>query len=109
MVIATIVQFGCSGDDSPSVIADTENPVAPLNLIASNITGTSALLSWDASTDNVAVTSYQLYQDGTLVETNLTATSFSPSNLTEASGYSFLHNTRRTTHFSAHLIVNGCV
>ena len=89
VIIATIVQFGCSGDDSPSVVADTENPVAPLNLIASNITGTSALLSWDATTDNVAVTSYQLYQDGTLVETNLTATSFSPSNLTEASGYSY--------------------
>jgi uncharacterized repeat protein (TIGR03806 family) len=81
--------MGCSGDDSPSVVADTENPSAPLNLIVSNITGTSALLSWDAATDNVAVTSYQIYQDGTLIETNLTATSFSPSGLTEGSGYSY--------------------
>lgn len=90
VMIASLMTFvGCSGDDSPTVIADTENPTAPANLIVSNITGTSALLSWDAATDNVAVTSYQVYQGAILVETNLTATSFSPSGLTEGSGYSY--------------------
>ena len=88
--MASIMVFlGCSGDDSPPVIADTENPAAPLNLIVSNITGTSALLSWDAATENVGVTAYQVYQGATLVETSLTATSFSPSDLTEGSGYSY--------------------
>ncbi|MFT4757695.1 MAG: chitodextrinase, partial [Vicingaceae bacterium] len=89
MITSIMVSLGCASDDAPSVVADTESPAAPLNLIASNITGTSALLSWDAATDNVAVTSYQIYQGATLVETNLTATSFSPLGLTEGSGYSY--------------------
>jgi uncharacterized repeat protein (TIGR03806 family) len=90
VMIASIMLFlGCASDDSPTVVADTESPAAPLNLIVSNVTGTSALLSWDATTDNNGVTSYQVYQGTTLVETNLTATSFSPSGLTEGSGYSY--------------------
>ena len=82
------ITLSCGGDDS-SVVIDTESPAAPLNLIVSNITGTSALLIWDASTDNVAVTSYRVYQGATLVESNLTATSFSPSGLAEGSAYSY--------------------
>jgi uncharacterized repeat protein (TIGR03806 family) len=90
IMLATIMVFlGCSSDDSPTIIADTENPTAPVNLLVSNITGTSALLSWDAATDNVAVTSYQVYQGTMLIETNLTAPSFSPSSLTEENSYSY--------------------
>ncbi len=89
MIASIVVFLGCSKNDSSSVVADTERPAAPLNLIVSNITGTSALLSWDAATDNVAVTSYKIYQGGTLVESNITTTSFSPSGLTEGSGYSY--------------------
>ena len=83
------IALSCGGDDSPGVIADTESPTTPLNLIVSNVTGTSALLSWDAATDNVAVTSYQIYQGTTLVETNLTTTNFSLSGLTEGENYSY--------------------
>ncbi|USD24809.1 fibronectin type III domain-containing protein [Flagellimonas marinaquae] len=43
---------------------DTEAPTAPSNLSSNNITETSADLSWDASTDNVAVTDYEVFQDG---------------------------------------------
>ncbi len=81
------IVFSCSKSDS--TVADNQSPTTPLNLIVSNITGTSALLSWDAGTDNVAITSYKIYQGGTLVESNITATSFSPSGLTEGSGYSY--------------------
>jgi uncharacterized repeat protein (TIGR03806 family) len=90
ITIAALMAFlGCSSDDGPSVVADTENPTAPINLIVSNITGTSALLSWDSATDNVRVTSYQVYQGTTLIETNLTATSFLVSGLTEGENYSY--------------------
>ena len=41
---------------------DTEAPSKPTNLLASNITQTTVDLSWDASTDNVEVTSYDVYQ-----------------------------------------------
>lgn len=44
---------------------DTEAPSAPTGLAASNITQTSATLSWTAATDNVAVTRYDVI-DGTL-------------------------------------------
>jgi uncharacterized repeat protein (TIGR03806 family) len=90
LIVASILIFlGCSSDDGPTAVADTLSPAAPANLIVSNITGTSALLSWDAATDNVGVTSYQIYRGGNLVETNITATSFSPSGLTQGRGYNF--------------------
>ena len=41
-------------DEAPAD-SDTENPTAPQNLVASNITQTSANLTWDAATDNVGV------------------------------------------------------
>jgi chitodextrinase len=42
---------------------DTEAPTAPANLNGTNIAITSLDLTWDASTDNVAVTGYIIYQD----------------------------------------------
>jgi uncharacterized repeat protein (TIGR03806 family) len=90
LIVAFIfTALSCGGDDSPGVVIDTQSPAAPLNLIVSNITGSSALLSWDAATDNVGVISYQVYENGVLAETNITATSFSPSALTEGSDYSY--------------------
>ena len=46
-------------------VIDTEAPTAATNLIASNATVNSIDLSWTAGTDNVAVTSYDIYVDGT--------------------------------------------
>lgn len=43
---------------------DTEDPTVPTNLITSNPTSSTIDLTWDASTDNVAVTSYDIYVDG---------------------------------------------
>ncbi len=42
---------------------DTEAPSAPSNLVATNISTTGASLSWVESTDNVAVTGYEVYKD----------------------------------------------
>ena len=46
-------------------VTDTEAPTAATNLIASNPTTNSIDLSWTAGTDNIAVTSYDIYVDGT--------------------------------------------
>ena len=42
---------------------DTEDPTDPTNLVASNPTDNSIDLDWTASTDNVAVASYDIYID----------------------------------------------
>ena len=47
-------------------VVDTEAPTAPTNLTASNPTLSTIDLSWTASTDNIAVTSYDVYVDGIL-------------------------------------------
>lgn len=59
---------------------DTHAPSIPSGLTATNITETSFTLSWSASSDNVGVTGYDVYLDGTLINT-LTATSMNVSGL----------------------------
>ena len=67
---------------------DTEAPTAPTNLQASNITETSVDLSWTASTDNVAVTGYDIYRDGALIGSS-TNTSYAVSGLSPLTDYTF--------------------
>ena len=67
---------------------DTEAPTAPANLAASNITMTSLDLNWDASTDNVGVAGYDVYQNGSLL-TNTTNTYYNVSGLTSGTSYSY--------------------
>ena len=68
--------------------ADTQAPSTPLNVTVSNVTETSADLAWDASTDNVAVVGYDIYQDGSVIASS-NSTSFSVSNLMPATTYLF--------------------
>ena len=68
--------------------ADTEAPSAPSSLAASNITLTTIDLSWSASTDNVGVTGYDVYQDGSFAKT-VTSTSTTMSGLNAGTSYSF--------------------
>ena len=55
---------------------DTQAPTTPGNLAASNVTTNSATVSWSASSDNVGVTGYDVFVNGTL---NGTTTSTSRS------------------------------
>ena len=48
---------------------DTEDPTIPENLHITSITSNSVSLVWDASTDNVGITGYRIYQDETVVKT----------------------------------------
>jgi len=67
---------------------DTEAPTAPSELTASNITQTSLDLFWTASSDNVGVTSYDVFKDGILLG-NTTNTTYSVVGLSAGSTYGF--------------------
>ncbi|SEB50435.1 Por secretion system C-terminal sorting domain-containing protein [Tenacibaculum sp. MAR_2009_124] len=68
--------------------SDTQAPTAPANLTVSNITQTSLSLAWRASSDNVAVTGYDIYQNSTKI-TSTTSTSYTISALSSSTTYSF--------------------
>lgn len=78
--LATRIWGGPEAEDTWGIYtsSDTQAPSVPMNLVTSNITTSSIQLSWDASTDNTVVTSYDVYVDGSLltstVETNYTIT-----------------------------------
>jgi len=67
---------------------DSQAPTAATNLIASGTTDTSTTLSWTASTDNVAVTGYEVYQ-GTTLKGNSAGTSYTVTGLTASTSYTF--------------------
>ncbi len=66
---------------------DTTAPTVPTNLTSSSITTTSATVSWTASTDNVGVTGYKIFRNGTQVGTS-TSTSYGLTGLTAGTTYS---------------------
>ena len=68
--------------------ADTQAPTAPTNLTASGTTQTTTNLSWTASSDNVGVTGYDVYQNGSLLGTTAN-TNYPVSGLTASTTYSF--------------------
>ena len=68
---------------------DIVAPSAPTTLAASGTTQTTTNLSWTASTDNVGVTGYDVYQGTTLKGSTTTATTFAVTGLTASTAYSF--------------------
>lgn len=68
--------------------ADTTAPTTPASLAASGTTATSTNLTWTASTDNVAVTGYNVYSGTTLLAT-VTTTNYVASGLTASTAYTF--------------------
>jgi chitodextrinase len=66
---------------------DGTAPAAPANLSSSNISSSGFTLNWNSSTDNVAVTGYEIYQNGTFVQT-VTGTTASLSGLSNVTTYS---------------------
>ena len=89
-ILATRIWGGTKAEDTWGIYtsSDTQAPTAPTNLSATNVTTFSVDLSWDAATDNIGVTSYDVYVDGNLV-TATSNTSVTISNLTSNTNYSF--------------------
>lgn len=67
---------------------DTAAPSTPTSLAASGTTQTTTTLTWNASSDNVAVTGYEVFLGGSSIGT-VTTTSANITALTAATAYSF--------------------
>ena len=78
----------CGGSCKPCDTNDTQAPSVPLNVSASNITENSVELSWTASTDNVKVTGYDVYQGDSMV-TSVTGISANITGLSANTTYQF--------------------
>jgi len=72
----------------PVATADTSPPTKPTALTSGDITNNSFTLSWTASSDNVAVTSYEVKRDVTVLSGTTPTTSRSISGLTANTAYS---------------------
>ena len=77
-VIATTESWNAVGVSATS--SDILDPTIPLNLVGTNFTEYNIDLSWDASTDNIGVMGYNIYQDGSFIGTSTTL-NYSNSNL----------------------------
>ena len=63
---------------------DTTRPTVPTTLTATAVSASQINLSWTASTDNVAVTGYKVYRDGSLLATLGVVTTYQNSGLTQS-------------------------
>lgn len=72
---------------------DIQNPTAPTNATANNITTDSAELSWTAATDNVGITNYTVYRlenSNYIFEGNTLNLTYTLTNLLVATTYSYV-------------------
>jgi chitodextrinase len=67
---------------------DTIPPTIPTDLTATAISSTQISLSWTASTDNVGVTGYRIYRDGSQITTTV-GTSYQDAGVSPATPYSY--------------------
>ncbi|MFD0590298.1 DNRLRE domain-containing protein [Paenibacillus sp. GCM10027627] len=68
---------------------DVSAPSVPLNLKALSISGGQIDLSWEESTDNVGVTAYDLYRNGTFIGSVTSAFASDTTGLLPSTSYSY--------------------
>jgi chitodextrinase len=74
---------------APAPTPDTTAPSMPATLTKTGSTETQVSMSWTASTDNVGVTGYNVYRNGTLVGSTTTLLSYSVGSLACGTSYEF--------------------
>jgi len=76
-----------------SVTPDISAPTVPANLESQSISSSQVNLSWTASTDNVGVAGYKLFRNGSQIATITSGTSYTDTNLTPSTSYSYTIST----------------
>jgi len=79
---------GSTNTNSITVTVDNQAPTVPTALTATPVSGTQINLSWNPSTDNLAVTGYEIYRSGSKIAT-VTATNYSDTGLIAGTSYSY--------------------
>src|SRR2546430_4790137 len=79
---------GSAVSATTKALADTQAPSSPTNLAATAVSSSQIDLSWSPATDNVGVTGYRVYRNGTLAASP-TGTSVSITGLSASTTYSF--------------------
>ncbi len=93
------VQFNMNGGANYAAVAaiavtggngggDSTAPSVPGNLRSTGTTSSSVSLAWNASTDNVGVTGYNVYRNGTLI-TTVTGTTYTDTGLNASTTYTY--------------------
>ncbi|MEF2967874.1 carbohydrate binding domain-containing protein [Paenibacillus sp. M1] len=73
-------------DYNPDGEGDVTAPTAPENLTSAGVTDKTVALAWDAATDDIAVTGYNIYRDGVKVGT-APGTAYTDTGLTAETTY----------------------
>ena len=73
---------------SMATLADTTGPATPSAVTKTASTLTSVSLSWPATTDNVGVTGYKVFRNGTQIGTTVTTT-YTDSGLSAGTAYTY--------------------
>ncbi|MCK1597287.1 LamG-like jellyroll fold domain-containing protein [Bradyrhizobium sp. 164] len=81
-------RIGSNATFTTSASQDATPPSTPTGLVATAASTTQINLSWNASTDNVAVTGYQVFRNGAQVGTP-TTTTFSDTGLSPGTSYTY--------------------
>ena len=69
VLVAVLTVVGAAALAAVATAKDTTGPTRPTGLTPSSTTADSIAIKWNASTDNVGVTGYRVYRNGTLVTT----------------------------------------
>lgn len=87
---SAVAYFGSTPPPPPPPDPDTAAPSAPTNLIATQVSDTSATLNWDASADTggSGLAGYNIYRDSVQVGTTAN-TSFTNTGLNPSTAYSY--------------------
>lgn len=81
-IVKAFDDAGNLSDGSNLVVYDNKEPSAPSSIIVTAKTATTVSLTWNAAIDNIKVTGYEIYRNGTKVGT-APGTSYTDSGLSE--------------------------
>ncbi len=70
------------------VAADTGAPTIPLNVLATAVDSDAIDITWDASTDDIAVTGYQIFRDNVQIATTALL-AYTDTGLTDSTTYDY--------------------
>ena len=73
----------------PVITTDTTPPSAPTGLASSGVTSSSVTLSWNAATDNVGVTGYEVVRNGVVLPTTVTGLTYTDTGLSASTTYTY--------------------